>query len=96
MVVSKMGPNHKRTLRGGREWHSVSPLDKAVRQATACGMEDGTVMTIEFISGFELFGHYESWGQGWRVSGRNVTVQKEWLDDAVRAWVHQVTGEWTE
>lgn len=54
-------------------------------------MTDGTVMVIEFISGFELFNtrpyhNYETWGQGYRVSGLGIKIEREDLDDAIAAW----------
>ena len=58
-------------------------------------MTVGTVMVIEFISGFELFNtrpyhNYETWSQGWRVHGRGVFVEREDLDDAIKEWAAMV------
>ncbi len=74
----------------------LNVLDTLVRQTARCGMTQGTVMTIEFISGFELFNtrpyhNYETWSQGWRVHGLGVIVDREDLDDAVREWADAVT-----
>jgi hypothetical protein len=73
----------------------LNELDRLVRQTARCGMTDGTVMVIEFISGFEKFNtrpyhNYETWAQGWRVYGLNVFVEREDLDDAVKTWAEQV------
>jgi hypothetical protein len=59
-------------------------------------MTDGTVMRIEFVSGFEKFNdrpyhNYETWAQGWRVSGLGVTAEAEGLDDAVNMWAAMLT-----
>jgi hypothetical protein len=48
--------------------------------------EGGTLVSIEFIQGFERFGAYEDWGKGWRISGRDVTVERKNLNAAVSAW----------
>jgi hypothetical protein len=69
----------------------IDPLDDLIRQTACCGMTVGTVMVIEFISGFELFNtrpyhNYETWSQGYRVHGLGVKVESEDLDDAIREW----------
>lgn len=81
-----------------KDWNKLNELDQIIRRTTNCGMEDGVVMTIEFISGFELFNtrpyhNYESWGQGYRVKGREVTVEREDLDDAIKEWARQVQAK---
>lgn len=77
-------------------WAKLNPLDQLIRQTSRCGMTDGTVMKIEFISGFEKFNtrpyhNYETWGQGYRVSGLGVSVEREDLDDAIQTWADNVT-----
>ncbi len=78
-----------------KRWDQLNELDILIRRTAKCGMDVGTIATIEFISGFELFNtrpyhNYETWSQGYRVSGRGVTVEKEDLDDAVKEWAKQV------
>jgi hypothetical protein len=78
-----------------KKWDQVNPLDKLIRQTSKCGMTEGTVVTVEFISGFELFNtrpyhNYETWSQGYRVKGLGVDVEREDLDDAIQAWAAQV------
>lgn len=73
----------------------LNSLDRLIRDTCRCGMDQGTVMKIEFISGFELFNtrpyhNYETWSQGYRVSGRGVTVEAEDLDDALMEWADKV------
>lgn len=73
-------------------WNKLNALDRAIRVATNVGMESGTVLTIEFVSGFELFNtrayhNDETWSQGYRVTGRGVTVEREDLDDAIETWI---------
>lgn len=48
--------------------------------------EDGTLAKIEFVQGFERFGAYETWGCGWRVSGRDTVVENKDLAAAVAGW----------
>lgn len=74
-----------------KPWERVDPLDKLVRRTARCGMTVGTVMVIEFVSGFELFNsrpyhNYETWSQGWHVHGLGVSVRREDLDDAINEW----------
>lgn len=78
-----------------KTWEKLNGLDRTIRRASRCGMTGGVVMTIEFISGFELFNtrpyhNYETWSQGYRVTGKGVTVEREDLDDAVVAWAAAV------
>lgn len=47
--------------------------------------------TIEVIGGFELFNtrpyhNYETWGQGYRITSQGITVECEYLDDAIDLW----------
>lgn len=69
-------------------------IDQLVRGAKPSAMIDGTRLKIEFVSGFEKFNtrpyhNHESWGQGWRITDpeTGVQVEREDLDDAVRAWL---------
>ena len=78
-----------------KAWKNINELDKLIQQTARCGMTDGTVMVIEFISGFEKFNtrpyhNYETWGQGYRVHGLGVKVEREDLDDAVKEWARLV------
>lgn len=64
-------------------------FEQRVRRAIPTGMDDGVMLTIEYVSGFEKFNtrpyhNYETWGQGWRISDGTVTVEREDLDDAWR------------
>ena len=81
-----------------KPWGKVDPLDKLIRQTSRCGMTDGTIMTIEFISGFENFNtrpyhNYETWGQGYRVHGLGVLIEREDLDDAIKEWAKYVVAK---
>ena len=74
----------KRKIRG---YH---PLDLTIRQTLDAGMEDGTLLTIEYIYGFELWGAYETWRGGYRVSGRGIKYEAMHLEDAVNGWAAKV------
>lgn len=70
------------------------PIEQMVRRAKPVDMVDGVRLKIEFISGFEKFNtrpyhNYETWGQGWRITDpeNDIQVEKEDLDDAIRAWL---------
>jgi hypothetical protein len=65
---------------------NVNELETFIARTARCGMTDGTVMVIEYVSGFEKFGSYESWGQGWRVHGLGVCVEDKHLLTAVTLW----------
>jgi hypothetical protein len=78
-----------------KPFDKLSPLDQVVRRAARCGMTTGTVVVIEFFSGFELFNtrpyhNYETWSQGWRVHGRGAVAEREDLDDAISEWSRAV------
>lgn len=78
-----------------KPWDKLNELDQIIRRASRCGMTEGDVVKITFISGFELFNtrpyhNYETWSQGYRVSGKGVTVEREDLDDAVKEWAAKV------
>lgn len=74
----------------------LTPTDRIIREtvsATKASVlgEDGTILTITFVSGFEKFNtrphhNYETWGDGYRIEGRGVVVEKEDLDEAMAAW----------
>jgi hypothetical protein len=78
------------------------PTDVRVRNLMRVGMFSGTVLTIEFVSGFEMFNtrpyhNYETWAQGWRITrhprdeGESViVVQREDLDDALDELERQI------
>lgn len=55
--------------------------------------EDGTLAKIEFVQGFERFGAYETWGCGWRVSGREFVFEAKDLAAAVSMWTLAVWEE---
>lgn len=52
--------------------------------------EDGNLVRIDFVQGFEHFGAYETWGCGWRVSGRECVAENKNLNAAVNAWALKV------
>ena len=69
--------------------------DKFIREMLGSGMIDGVRLTIEFVSGFELFNtrpyhNYETWSNGYRVKifdngCKNVICEsyREDLDEAL-------------
>ena len=78
-----------------KPFEKLNPLDQLVQRTARCGMTEGTVMVIEFVSGFEKFNtrpyhNYETWSQGWRVHDLGACVEREDLDDAVRTWADTV------
>lgn len=87
-------------------YDALSATDRIIRDTIAAtresgDMEGGELLRIAFIRGFELFNtrpyhNYESWGDGYRVSGRGVTVEREDLDDAIAAWSLAVWEAWTD
>jgi hypothetical protein len=56
--------------------------------------EDGKLVTINFVQGFEKFGAYETWGCGWRVTGRDFSFEDKDLGAAVAAWSLAVWEEY--
>ncbi len=74
----------------------LDPVDRLIRRTCPTGMCDKHAeLTIEFIQGFELFNtrsyhNYETWSDGYRVSGRGISAEAEDLDDAVALWAKRV------
>ena len=74
-------------------------VDLKVAQTLRLGMDSGTFLQIEYVYGFELFGAYETWRGGWRVTDPKVmdwrlgrkgrfplSVQDERLETAISLW----------
>ena len=58
------------------------------------GMTDKTLVNIKYVSGFEKFGMYEDWGQGWEIegsgmlkSGHNIVACNKDLEQAWDLWL---------
>lgn len=73
----------------------LNELDLLIRRTIKAGMDEGTLLTIEFVAGFEKFNtrpyhNYETWGQGYRISGKGITLEREDLDDALKDWAAKV------
>jgi hypothetical protein len=79
-----------------RNYEQISKDDLAIRrmfsaEATNTLSHKTVLATIEVIGGFELFNtypyhNYETWGQGYRITSQGVTVESEYLDDAIELW----------
>ena len=70
----------------------TDPIQHKLRKAITTGMTDGTLVTIAYVSGFEKFGAYETWAQGWEVKGEGtkgklITASDEDLNTAVDKWI---------
>jgi len=82
-----------------KPFDKLNPLDQIIRRTAPTGMCDThTEVTIEYIQGFELFNtrpyhNYETWSDGYRVTGRGVTVEREDLDAAVKSWALKVANK---
>jgi hypothetical protein len=64
-----------------KPWTHLNDIDRLIRSTARCGMDEGTIVTIEFIAGFELFNtrpyhNYETWSQGYRISGAARSIRK--------------------
>ena len=73
--------------------------DLVVARTLKLGMDSGTFLLIEYVYGFELFGSYETWRGGWRITDPKVrdfrhnrqgtfqlTVESARIEDAIRQW----------
>jgi hypothetical protein len=75
-----------------KDFNKLWDADKFIRKLSLDSCPEGhcvTLLKIEFIRGFELFNtrsyhNYESWGDGYRVSDGEITVEAEDLDDALK------------
>jgi len=78
-----------------KPFSKLNDLDLKLRKAWPIGMRDETLVTIEFISGFELFNtrpyhNYETWSNGYRITDVNgIKIQAEDLDDAVNLYIQK-------
>lgn len=72
-----------------------SRIDTALRKRFPEGMRDGTDITIKFNIGFENFGSYEGWGQGYVVehiepsTGDTLWTSDKYLDEAIRKFIEK-------
>ncbi len=71
----------------------VGQVDAMVMGLLPSGMIDGTLLTIEAISGFEKFNTrpyhcYETWCRGWRITDPRLAhpIEREALTSAIAAW----------
>ena len=68
-------------------------ISKQIRREIPPGTETEPVeLTIEYLTGFELFNtrpyhNYETFSTGWRVSGRGIKVEFEDLETAVTQYL---------
>lgn len=77
------------------------PLENMMRDVVGDGgMYDGNLIEITFTNGFEAWGAYEGWGQGWIVKLFNTKDQEvigrgasHYLDSAIENAVKQVKCE---
>ena len=87
-----------------KPFKNLNELDQVIRTTVSTTSEakigeEGTLLTIAFISGFEKFNtrpfhNYETWGNGYRVEGRGVVVEREDLDDAIQEWGSKAIEEY--
>lgn len=73
----------------------LNAIDRIVRSVSPVTMFEGTKVVLSLVNGFEKFNtrpyhNYETWSDGWRVSGYGIEVEREDLDDAVALWVAKV------
>lgn len=82
------------------KYQPPSGIDLTVMQTLRLGMDSGTFLRIEYVYGFEMFGAYETWRGGWRITDPQVMdfrmkrrgtlplqVQDERLEQAIAKWV---------
>ena len=62
------------------------PVERALRQAVPSGMREGVELTIRMEIGFEDWGAYEDWGQGFVVEGKGIRAGHRHLSKAVEIW----------
>lgn len=74
-----------------KRFNKLWPADQLIRKLKPARMTErkDVILTIELICGFELFNtrpyhNYEDFSTGYRVSDKNVSVEAEDLDDALK------------
>lgn len=72
----------KATVGNGGWKPELSEIDKALNCIAPDRMTSGEEVTlrIERICGFEIFGAYENWGSGYRITDGEVAIHSRWLD----------------
>ena len=72
-----------------KAFDKLNPLDQLIRRNLSPGpARSGVLLTITFVSGFELFNtrpyhNYETFSDGYHVTDGTKTVRAEDLDDAL-------------
>lgn len=82
------------------KYQPLDGVDLKVAQTLRLGMDSGTFLQIEYVYGFELFGSYETFRGGWRVTDPKVmdfrhkrqgkfplTVEDQRIEAAITKWV---------
>lgn len=68
-----------------------SAWDTAFLEIFPQGMRDTTDFTLTFNIGFEKYGAYESWGQGWVAEGivnnKSIMRSHRYMKQAVDSWL---------
>ena len=77
-----------------RKFETLNLLDQKIQKTIRTGMTDGELLTIKYVSGFEEFDCYETWCQGWVVSGKGtgdkeITARHSALDTAIDRWIKE-------
>ncbi len=72
--------------------HRIS-IDNKVMEIFPIGMRDGVDLKIEFRIGFEDWGTYETWGQGWVIEGGGVTSADKYFDTAFNKWYEKAKAK---
>lgn len=73
----------------------MNPVDLALRKKYPSGMRDGVDVTIKFSIGFEDFGSYEDWGQGYVIegidleTGNTIRASDKYLTQAIDKFINK-------
>lgn len=87
-------------MSGGKTPNLLDGIDLKVLRALQLGMDSGTFLKIEYVYGFEMFGAYETWRGGWRITDPKLNdyrwnrkgrlpliIEAERIEDAVDRWI---------
>jgi hypothetical protein len=77
------------------EYHEpVTTFDPAnMSRMFQTGMIDRPLVEIQYISGFERFGAYETWDQGWVIKGRGM-IKSDFLVSSNNSDFDKAWREW--
>jgi hypothetical protein len=71
----------------------MNSIEQEIKKLFPDGMYDKAFINIKYVSGFERFGTYENWGQGWVIEGKGI-LKTDLLIKSENSTLKKAWGEW--